>query len=54
MRLNKVVADYLSSYDYKNLRENTKKRYKYFLDILCATQVGETKSMTQMAHSLAL
>jgi integrase len=53
MRLNKVVTDYLSSYDYKNLRDNTKKRYKYFLDILCATQVGDdvlgkvsVKSMT--------
>ena len=41
MRLNKVVTDYLSSYDYMNVRENTKKRYKYFLDILCATQVGD-------------
>tara|TARA_E500000318_G_scaffold100484_1_gene103208 strand:- start:677 stop:1558 length:882 start_codon:yes stop_codon:yes gene_type:complete len=41
MRLNKVVADYLNSYEYKNLREGTQKRYKYLLDILCSTRVGD-------------
>ncbi len=39
MKLNKLLQDYLSSYDYKQLRDETKAQYKYFANILMNTEV---------------
>ena len=39
MKLTKLLQDYLSSYDYKQLRDETKVQYKYFANILMNTQV---------------
>ena len=47
MRLTNLVEDYYSSYDYRNLREETKVQYKYFLNVMLNTQV-EGKSLCQI------
>lgn len=39
MKLTKLLQDYLSSYDYKQLRDETKAQYKYFANILLNTEV---------------
>ena len=39
MKLTKLLQDYLSSYDYKQLRDETKAQYKYFANILMNTEV---------------
>jgi len=39
MKLTKLLQDYLSSYDYKQLRDETKVQYKYFANILMNTEV---------------
>lgn len=39
MQLNKLVEDYYSSYDYKNLRDGTKVHYKYLLGVMLNTEV---------------
>jgi len=40
MKLTSLVQDYYSSYDYQNLRDETKKQYKYFITIMLNTQAG--------------
>ena len=39
MQLNKLVDNYYSSYDYRNLRDETKDKYKYFLNVVQNTEV---------------
>jgi len=46
MKLEKVITDYYSSYDYRNLRDETKKQYEYFLNVMLNTKV-EGKSLCQ-------
>lgn len=40
MRFKKLIEDYYSSYEYKNLRSDTKKYYAYLLEIIGNTEVG--------------
>jgi len=46
MKLSKLIEDYYSSYDYKQLRDETKVQYKYFLNVMKNTQV-EGKALCQ-------
>tara|TARA_X000001388_G_scaffold31851_1_gene22545 strand:+ start:1411 stop:2328 length:918 start_codon:yes stop_codon:yes gene_type:complete len=46
MKLEKVITDYYSSYDYRNLRDETKKQYEYFINVMRNTQV-EGKALCQ-------
>ena len=46
MKLEKVITDYYSSYDYRNLRDETKKQYEYFLNVMLNTKV-EGESLCQ-------
>tara|TARA_E500000178_G_C17032307_1_gene761208 strand:+ start:4052 stop:4969 length:918 start_codon:yes stop_codon:yes gene_type:complete len=46
MKLSKLIEDYYSSYEYKQLREETKIQYKYFLNVMKNTQV-EGKALCQ-------
>ena len=39
MKLTKLVDDYYSSYDYRNLRDETKAHYKYLLNVMLNTTV---------------
>ena len=39
MQLNKLVDNYYSSYDYRNLRDETKSQYKYFINVMLNTKV---------------
>ena len=39
MKLTKLVNDYYSSYDYRNLRDETKAQYKYQLSVMLETEV---------------
>tara|TARA_S200002703_G_scaffold2981_1_gene4427 strand:+ start:246 stop:1127 length:882 start_codon:yes stop_codon:yes gene_type:complete len=47
VKLTDLVEDYYSSYDFRNLREETKVQYKYFLNVMLNTQV-EGKSLCQI------
>ena len=38
-QLTKLVEDYYSSYDYRNLRDESKAQYKYFLNVMMNTEV---------------
>ena len=38
MKLQKLVHDYTSSFDFKQLRDETKAQYKYFLNVLLSTE----------------
>lgn len=40
MKLTQLVDDYYSSYDYKQLRDETKKQYQYFLNVMMDTIYG--------------
>ena len=46
MKLKKVISDYYSSYDYRNLRPETQKQYQYFIGVMKNTQV-EGKPLCQ-------
>ena len=46
MKLKKVISDYYSSYDYRNLRPETQKQYQYFIGVMENTQV-EGKPLCQ-------
>ena len=39
MKLHKLVQDYYSSFDFKQLRDETKKQYQYFLGVMLNTEV---------------
>ena len=45
-RLARLVDDYYSSYDYRNLRDETKAHYKYLLSVMLDTTV-EGKPLCQ-------
>jgi integrase len=49
-QLTKLVEDYYSSYDFRNLREETKVQYKYFLNVMLNTQV-EGKALCQYNYN---
>lgn len=49
-QLTRLVEDYYSSYDFRNLREETKVQYKYFLNVMLNTQV-EGKSLCQYNYN---
>ena len=38
-QLTELVADYYKSYDYRNLRDETKKQYEYFINVMLNTEV---------------
>jgi len=42
-QLNKIVKDYYSSYDFKQLREETKAQYKYHIGIMLDTVVQDKR-----------
>ena len=44
--LTNLVEDYYSSYDYRNLRDETKTQYKYFLSVMLNTEVDGVKLST--------
>ena len=46
MKLTKLVEDYYSSYDFKNLRDESKTQYKYLLNVVLNTEV-EGKPLCQ-------
>ena len=46
MKLTSLVNDYYSSYDYRNLRDETKKQYEYFLGVMLNTEVDGEKLST--------
>jgi len=50
MKLNKLVDDYYSSYDYRNLRDETKAHYKYLLTVMLNTEV-EGKPLCQYKYT---
>jgi integrase len=50
MKLNKLVDDYYSSYDYRNLRDETKAQYKYLLTVMLNTEV-EGKPLCQYKYT---
>ena len=39
MQLKNLVNDYYLSFDFKNLREETKKQYQYFLNVMLDTEI---------------
>jgi len=39
MKINKLVKDYYKSHDFINLREETKKQYIYFLNVMLNTEI---------------
>jgi len=41
MQLKNLVNDYYLSFDFKNLREETKKQYQYFLGVMLTTKVDD-------------
>ena len=45
MKLTELVDDYYLSFEYNNLREETKAKYKYFLNIMLDTSVGNDKRL---------
>ena len=46
MKLSKIIEDYFSSYEYRQLRDESKSQYKYFLNVMKQTQ-AEGKSLCQ-------
>ena len=46
MKLEQLIQDYYSSFDFKQLRDETKAQYKYFLGVLNST-LAEGKSLCQ-------
>jgi integrase len=49
-RLKSLVDDYYSSYDYRNLRDETKAHYKYLLNVMLNTEV-EGKPLCQYKYT---
>ena len=41
MQLKNLVDDYYLSYDFKHLREETKKQYQYFLNVMLGTKIDD-------------
>ena len=51
MKLNKLLQEYYLSYDFNNLRDETKVQYKYFLDVAINTEVGTAKILGSINFS---
>jgi len=51
MKLNKLLQEYYLSYDFNNLRDETKVQYKYFLDVAINTEVGTAKTLGSINFS---
>ena len=49
-RLTSLVDNYYSSYDYRNLRDETKAHYKYLLTVMLNTEV-EGKPICQYKYT---
>ena len=45
MKVDSLLKEYYLSFEYNNLREETKAQYKYFLGIVCSTSVVDGKSL---------
>ena len=45
MKLTELVDDYYLSFEYNNLREETKAKYKYFLNTMLDTSVSNDKRL---------
>lgn len=43
MHLSELIEDYEKSYDFRNLRDETKKQYQYFLSVMLDTVVEDQK-----------
>jgi hypothetical protein len=39
MKLNELIDDYYSSYDFRVLRDDTKKQYEYLIRVMLDTEV---------------
>jgi integrase len=46
MKLTTLVDDYYKSYDYRNLRDDTKRQYKYHISVMLNTEVDGVKLST--------
>ena len=51
MKLHKLLQEYYLSYDFNNLRDETKVQYKYFLDVAINTEVGTAKTLGSINFS---
>ena len=47
-RLTDLVDDYYKSYDYRNLRDETKKQYEYFINVMLNTEVDGQALSTRL------
>jgi len=45
MKTNKLLQEYYLSFDFNNLRDETKAQYKYFLSVAMDTNVGTTRTL---------
>jgi len=45
MKVDSLLKEYYLSFEYNNLREETKAQYKYFLGIVCSTSVVDGKKL---------
>ena len=54
MKLNKLLQEYYLSYDFNNLRDETKVQYKYFLDVAINTEVGTAKTLAVSTFLISL
>jgi len=45
MKVNNLLEEYYLSFEYNNLREETKAQYKYFLGIVCSTNIVSSKKL---------
>ena len=48
MTVNTLVNDYYKSYDFRNLRDETKKQYQYYLKTMMDTEVEGGKALCQI------
>lgn len=45
MKVEELLNEYYLSFEYSNLRAETKAQYKYFLGIVCSTSVVDGKEL---------
>ena len=51
MKLNKLLQEYYLSYDFNNLRDETKAQYKYFLEVAINPEGGTAKTLGSINFS---
>lgn len=51
MKIKTLIEDYYLSFEYKNLRTETKLQYKYFLDIMSNTSVQKSQKLGSLVLS---